>query len=139
MNCPLSYEIDATRGIVHLQYSAPPTFDEWSKTMDQIFADTALLPPFGILIDQCSVLHHADAKYIKCMVQYVDRQQATFGFHPWAIVAADVRSFGMGRMAEQLVQKEGCVRTFKNVSEAEAWLAEYQGERCEDVAEADSV
>jgi hypothetical protein len=130
MNSSISYEFDANCGIVRLHYSVPPTFEEWSKTMDQIFTDPALVSPFGILIDQSSVLHDADAKYVRCMVQYVDRQQAAFGFHPWAFVTADVRSFGMGRMAEQLVQNEGCIRTFKSVPEAETWLAGHQAERC---------
>ncbi|HSI64381.1 MAG TPA: hypothetical protein VLE43_14735, partial [Candidatus Saccharimonadia bacterium] len=40
----------------------------------------------------------------------------------WALVVNDLGNFGLGRMAEQLSDYQGSIRTFKTYEAAERWL-----------------
>lgn len=121
MNCPIDYEINVTQRRVHVTYRSQPRFDEWEATMDTIFQDSRLDPGFGILLDRREVPRAASTDYIRRMVAFIDAKCAKFGPTPWAIVVADLTSFGAGRMAEQLANG-GKIRTFRDLEQARGWL-----------------
>jgi len=121
MNRPIDYEFDLHRRRVHVTYRSQPRFDEWEATMETIFQDSRLDPSFGILLDRREVPRAASTDYIRRMVNFIDAKCAKFGRTPWAIVVADLTSFGVGRMAEQLA-KGGMIRTFFDLDQARKWL-----------------
>jgi len=117
------YAIDLERRMVRVTYLAQPNFKQWSETMDAVFADPAYQSQMGMLLDHRAITQPANTAYIKQMVSYIDRRRAIAGQCHWAIVVSDPGSYGMGRMAEQLSGSTHDIRTFKNLAEAEMWLA----------------
>lgn len=107
MDEPLAYAIDAKRRVAVLTYRAQPTI---------------CVPSLGVLLDRRMILRPAETEYIKRMVRLLDERHAAGKVARCAIVSADVGSYGMGRMAEQLTTFEGSIRTFKEFPDAEEWV-----------------
>jgi hypothetical protein len=120
MNPPLSVEIDIERRCAQVVYEAQPSFDQWQATVEAILQDTRFQSGFGILLDRSGIYGPASSDYMLRLVHFVIRNSKSNDVR-WAIVTADLDSFGMGRMAEQLAQT-GTIRTFKDRLAAELWL-----------------
>jgi hypothetical protein len=118
---PLQYEIDVPHRRVHVRYHRQPRFDEWETTMDEVFRDARLDTGFGIVLDRREVQRAASTDYIRRMVEFIDVKNEKFGQMLWAIVVADLTSFGVGRMAEQIANG-ATIRTFLNFEQALEWL-----------------
>jgi hypothetical protein len=120
MNAPLFVEIDIERRCAQVVYDAQPSFDQWQATVEAILDDARFQSGFGILLDRSGIYGPASSDYMLRLVHFVNRNSKSNNVR-WAIVTADLDSFGMGRMAEQLAQT-GTIRTFKDRLAAELWL-----------------
>lgn len=129
MTAFMTYAIDVGHRIVRVVYHAQPTFQQWSETMECVFAEPGYRPDFGILLDRSHLSRPAEADYISQMALFIDYRQGRFGPSRWAILTGEIASFGMGRMAELLSSHQSTIRPFHDRSEAEAWLAEGQPAR----------
>ncbi len=123
MQQPLAYAIDVARRIAVVTYRAQPPFAVWQQTMDSLLADPLYSPGFGILFDRRAVFEPVDTRYLKDMVRFLDRRRSEGQVGRCAAVISDMGSFGMGRMAEQLTAVENSHRVFRDLREAELWLA----------------
>ncbi len=111
---------DARLAIV--TYRMQPNFEEWSRTLRQLFSEPAFERGFSILFDRSRVLHPASVQYLEQAVKFLDEHIVNGTIRRWAAVAGDLASFGMGRMAEQITNCDDSNRSFHNTAEAEAWL-----------------
>lgn len=127
MEEPLAYAIDAKRRVAVLTYRAQPTISQWSRTIERLLSDANCVPGVGVLLDRRMIFRPAETEYIKSMVRLLDDRHAAGKVGRCAIVTADPGSYGMGRMAEQLTNFEGSIRTFKDFPEAEGWVSEAEG------------
>jgi len=119
---PLStcYRIDEGAGIVRVTYHAQPSVDEWSETMERIFADPLFQHGFGVLLDRRSIVEVAETAYVTNAVQFIDRHLVNST--RWAILVSNPAAFGMGRMSEFLCKDENAIRSFWDEQEAVDWL-----------------
>src|ERR1700733_5083914 len=121
MEGPLYYEIQKPPGRVHVTYCTQPTFDQWAATMRSILREPHYEPGFGMLLDRSRVPHPAATAYIHQMVDFIERHAAQSGDARWAVLVADIGSYGMARMAE-ILGPTGKIRGFMVSEEAKAWL-----------------
>ncbi|MEP6672742.1 MAG: hypothetical protein ABJF10_26495 [Chthoniobacter sp.] len=122
MDSPLEYEIDLARRCVVVTYYHQPTFAEWVDTMEFIFDDPKYQPGLGMLMDRRFLLAPATTEYIHRMVSFVEESHSRTGRARWALLVADIGSYGMARVAEQLGGRH-LIRSFRVWEGALAWLA----------------
>ena len=123
MPSALSFTIDASRPVAIVRYHEQPTFAEWSEIMDRLLSDAHCNPQLGVILDRRYVFFPADEAYIQQMVRYLDSGRAAGKLARCAIVVTDMGSYGMGRLAEQITNLKGSIQTFRNLHDAETWLA----------------
>jgi len=118
----LEYSLHPGARMAIVKYRLQPDFEEWSRTMQRLFRDPAYGRGFAILFDRRGVHHPASVTHVEQVVQFLDDRRADGTIRRWAVVVADLASFGMGRMAEQLTHWDDSNRAFRDTAEAEAWL-----------------
>jgi len=122
MDSPLEYEIDLARRCVVVTYHHQPTFAEWAETMEFIFGDPKYEPGLGMLMDRRFLLAPATTEYIRRLVAFIEANHGRTAGARWALLVADIGSYGMARMAEQLGRGHS-IRSFRVWEGALAWLA----------------
>jgi hypothetical protein len=115
MNKPLYIEFDLERRNVRVVYQTQPSFEQWKATIKSVLEDPRFQSGFGIMLDRSRILSPATSEYMRSLVHFVD-QYASEDDVRWAIVTADLASFGMGRQAELSAFK------VKDRTSAELWL-----------------
>jgi len=120
----LTYTIDTSAGIVHLDYTAAPEWREMSEVLRSILDDPNHAPGMGILADRSRVDVPQTVGYIRQIIAYVRKHQNEFGDARWALVVQGVGPSGMGRMAQMLGDDIPTMdlEIFHDAVEAEAWL-----------------
>lgn len=117
----IDWHIDATRGLVHLQYSGTPQFSAWAETMRSIFAHPSYRVGFGFIadIEQCAP---PDTTYVLASIQFVAEHAAEFGSARWANVTTDPAHYGMTRVVQARSHElPSNVDVFRTMDEAIAW------------------
>ena len=118
----LSYKIDLSRKRVVVTYHASPNFEEWVSFMNEVFEDPEYREDFDIVLDRRAVLTTAETPCITHAVGFIDKRTCRGANGRWVLVVSDLGNFGLGRMAEQLSDYYGSIRTFKSYEAAEKWL-----------------
>jgi hypothetical protein len=119
----ITAEVDAERRLVRLRYNgAPPTFDEWTQAMREIFRDPAYEPGFDFVVDRRAV-GPPSGEFVRSTIAFRQRHSNDLSYGRWAVVVRDPTSYGMARMAEMMMDAFGVEQAvFKDVDKAEAWL-----------------
>lgn len=123
MRPSIDYSIDASAGIVRLEYTGDATFEEWSSTLKAIFADAAYCPGFDFLIDRRRA-SAPTAETMHRMIAFIDRNLTFCEGSRWAIVTYSLADYGMGRMAQALASDHPTtLEIFTDLKEGLDWLA----------------
>jgi hypothetical protein len=122
MNQPLYVEFDVERRSVRVVYQTQPSFEQWKTTIKGIIEDPRFQSGFGILLDRSRILKPATPEYMSRLVDFVDQHALEIDAR-WAIVTADLASFGIGKKAE-LSASKARIRAFTDRNAAELWLCE---------------
>jgi hypothetical protein len=122
MNESLSYKMDLSRKRVVVTYHASPSFEDWVSFMNRVCDHPDYQEDFDILLDRRAVPTTAETPCITHAVDFIDKRVRRGAKGRWALGVSDLGNFGLGRMAEQLSDYYGSIRTFKNYAAAEEWL-----------------
>lgn len=122
MQEPLRYSIHTSARYVEVIYLSDPTSEQWYGAMKAVLADPKYQSGFGVLLDRRSVTSPPTTEYIKKCVRFISDHREVIGGGRWAVVTSDLGTYGMGRMAEQLLENQDCLRAFRSIDEAQMWL-----------------
>ncbi len=117
------YAIDEATGLVTFLYRDDPTFEEWTRTMETVFADPRYRPGFHFLGDRRAVDTPPERAYIRRIIEWMDRRAEKVRGARWATLVSTPASYGMGRVG-QVMGEGGAVELGVFLDEAEAmrWL-----------------
>ncbi len=120
----LSYSIDPKAGIVTMEYTGDPTFEEWASTLDAVLHDPAFRQGYGILLDRSRLTKLAETEYIKRVAEYVLAHASQLGDSRVAqLVASGRGAYGMARMLQLLLgDLSDRVHAFTDREAALIWL-----------------
>ena len=125
MTSPLSYNVDEATCAATVTCHAQPAMFEWRRVMARVLTHAAFQPHFGVLFDRRRIHTPAETNYMNQFVQMLDKERSKGNIAGrCAIIVSDPMSFGIGRMAEQLSNFAGSIRTFYSLEDAEQWVAE---------------
>lgn len=122
MTASLSYQMDHSRKRVLVTYHASPKFEEWLSFMNEVFDHPDYREEYDILLDRRAVPTTAETSCMTRAVDFIDKRVRHGISGRWVLVVSDLGNFGLGRMAEQLSDYQGAIRTFKTYEAAERWL-----------------
>lgn len=122
MNASLSCVVDPSRKRVLVTYHASPGFEEWVSFINEVFDHPDYREDFDVLLDRRAVPTTAETPCITQAVDFIDNRLRRGATGRWVLVVSDLGNFGLGRMAEQLSDYYGAIRTFKNYEAAVQWL-----------------
>ena len=122
-NILISFSIDTTAGIVTLEYTGDPSFNEWASTMDVVLHDAAFRPGYGLLLDRSQLTTAPEPHYIQRVVEYVQVHESQLGGSRVATLVNSLAAYGMARMAEILLDDTTeTVRVFYDRVKALEWI-----------------
>jgi hypothetical protein len=122
-NIHISFSIDTKAGIVTLDYSGDPSFDEWASTMEAVLRDAAFRTGYGILIDRSHLKTIPETQYIRRVVEYVQSHESLLGDSRVAILISSIGAYGMVRMSQILFDDlTGKTQAFTDRAAALKWL-----------------
>ena len=110
-------------GLVRIESSDETTVDEWRGAVDSIPAHVEYRRGMGVLHDFRKLRVAMPIPGMEERVNYLVAHAADFGPTRWAVVVARDVDFGMGRMAQVLLQSGRLIeiRVFRDPGEAEEW------------------
>ena len=118
------YSIDASAGLVRLDYQKAPTFDEWAAVMRAVFQDPAYRPGFAFLSDHRG-LEPPTTEYVRSVAEFVTIHREKLTGSRWAVVVGSPAAYGMARMGQTLAEGFGGeAAIFTDADAADAWLRE---------------
>ncbi len=117
---PISWRI--ANGVVLLESAETATFREWCEALKGFLADPDYRPGMGVIHDWRRLLTASPSTEIMARAEYVTEIPAMKGTR-WALIVAGTVTYGMGRMAEILMETSSVeLRVFRDMAEAEAWV-----------------
>lgn len=117
---PISSRI--ANGVVLLESAETATFTEWCEAFKGFLADPDYRPSMGVIHDWRRLLTAPPSTEIMARAEYVTEIPAMKGTR-WALIVAGTAAYGMGRMAEILMETSSVeLRVFRDMAEAEAWV-----------------
>lgn len=108
--------------IARVNIGADLSQDAWFELMNSLFSDSRYRKGLGIMVDR-RLAPLPQKKDLHAITRFVDQKEATGETCGWALVVADLGSYGMGRIAQQLSESEKSLGVFWDIPEALAWLA----------------
>ncbi len=103
-------------------------FAEWRAALESILADPRYERGMGVLHDWRRHTRAPAAAEIEARSRYLTGSR--FGPIRWALLVERAVDYGMGRMAEALLDGSGIeLRVFQDPAEAEAWVRERRERR----------
>jgi hypothetical protein len=120
----IGYEIDVDARIVRLNYVGETTADEFVATMTAILRSPQYRRGFGFLSDRRGA-NAATTPYVQGALAFARAQREHLAGVRWATVASGPVNFGLGRMAQALVEIADfpvAFQVFRDLDQAEAWL-----------------
>lgn len=122
---PVTYTIDAANKVIRTICSSPLTYQEVIGHFHDLQRDSACTGQLDVLLDVTTADAVPDAKQLGSVTVEVASIRDKVRFGICAIVASRAAMFGMMRMFEAYCTSYfTAVRVFRELPEAEAWLAE---------------
>ena len=119
----VTHSIDPLRRLVTLVYHGNPTPAEAASTMDAVLLDPVFQPGFNFLLDRRDSADVAAADYVRRAANIMELHRRQLRGSRWAMVVSGKAAYGMGRMAQALVEPLSIeFEVFKNLDEAMVWL-----------------
>jgi hypothetical protein len=118
---PISWRI--VDGVVFLKSIGSATFEEWRAAVEGFLAHPDHKPGMGVVHDWRGLGEAPLPSDIRTRADYVKRHASSLARPRWALVVTEGVNYGMGRMAEGLVDGSSVeLRAFRDLAEAEAWV-----------------
>ena len=122
---PVTYVIDTAKKLIHTTCSSPLTYPEVINHFHELQRDSACAGYLDVLLDVTTADAVPDAKQLGTVTVELGAIRDKVRFGICAIAASRDAMFGMMRMFEVYATRYfTAVRVFRELSEAEAWLAE---------------
>jgi hypothetical protein len=123
------YTIAPDVHLVTLTSGESPPVEEFRCALDAVLADPDFRPGFNFLSDRRSVRATPTATDIERVGQEVLFRGHELGGGLWAIVVADLSSYGVARMKSMLLDESGTqsgitLAVFTDIDEARRWLGD---------------
>ncbi|MEP6573605.1 MAG: hypothetical protein ABJD11_12950 [Gemmatimonadota bacterium] len=117
------YQIVPGEGIVYLVVAAPTRIEDFRTIMDLILDDPAFRTGFGFFFDRKPTAEARSIDFVRGVLSYLDAHWAQIGRCRWAVLAANLADYGMGRLQE-IRSEDGPVdiRVFTDRDEALRWV-----------------
>jgi|SRR5262245_20362619 len=120
----VAYTLDPQAHIVHVTYTANPTFEEWAVMMLALFRERQYAPGWKFLSDRRPVTEPPATHYMERAVAFVREHQRELAGALWATVVGGPAVYGMMRMGQALAADVPLkVGVFTDMGEAREWLA----------------
>ena len=125
---PLTFSIDAARGIVHLVFTGNPTFDEWAQVMTEVLEHPDFRPGIGVISDRRGI-PVPSADYVRSAIEFSHAHPALSSCL-YALIVSDTASYGMARMGQILGDDlRAPIGIFRTPEEAEDWIVAHNRPR----------
>jgi hypothetical protein len=111
---------------VYLESDEQATLDEWRAAVKEALGSPDYRPGMSVLHDTRRAKRVAFPEEARVRVWFLMAQTRRHNVARWATVVEGLANYGMGRMAEALVDHERSVsfRIFTDMFEAEVWVRE---------------
>ena len=122
---PVTYEIDAARGLVRTRCTGRLTAADISGHFAALAADPACPPGPGVLLDMTGLSAPPDTGLVRLTSQEVTRVRERVRFGAVAVVVSGLAAYGMARMGQLLMEDQfAAAQVFRDAAAAEVWLDE---------------
>ncbi len=119
---PVEFEVIRSRRLVVITYADFVTIEDWTNTLEAMFAHPEYEPGFNLLVDRRAAEPPTRA-FADAVAMFVRKRRKQFGTAKVAILVSDIASYGMGRMQEILNESSDLpTRAFRSEAEARGWL-----------------
>lgn len=123
---PVSWRIETE--LVWLESSAQATLDEWREALEAVLADPRYRPGMGLVHDRRKLAWVPTTEQVTAATNHIAGRSMAIGKARWGLVVAGAAGFGMGRMAEILLERTSVtLGVFRDLDEAEAWVRDTSG------------
>ena len=117
---PFSWRI--AENLVYIKGEGEAAREDWRVAVEAILADPRHEPGMGLLQDHRAVTRIPTTAEIQVAASFLRGRADQLGIARWALVVANDASFGMGRVAEVILENTSIVaRVFRDRAEAETW------------------
>ena len=118
---PVSWTI--SQGFVYVVSDEHWTLEEWMTSVDALLADPRYEPGMGLLHDRRRTARTPFSQEVRAAVDFIRARADALGKARWGLVVEGLAGYGMGRMAEALIDGSSIeLRVFRDLAVAEAWV-----------------
>jgi hypothetical protein len=120
---PFEYRIVPRHGVVYLVVASPTTLEDFRGIMDRILDDGTFRTGYNFFFDREPTAEARSIDFVRGVLSYLDAHWAEVGRCRWAVLAANLADYGMGRLQE--IRSENSpvdMRVFTDRADALEWV-----------------